>query len=167
MRRGIFAASEAGVPWVLDPVAHFATPYRSAAARELLEMRPTILRGNSSEILALGGGQSEAKGVDAKEPVAAAEAAGIQLAQRFGCVVVITSDVDFVTDGSLRKNCWRLTDDAFGYSDRVLANMPDRCLCGCKHSYGCSRFGIEAVCRGGTPGCTNGRRTGKLLTTFH
>ena len=63
-------------------------------------MRPTILRGNASEILALGGGQSEAKGVDAKDPVATAEAAGIQLAQQFGCVVVITSDVDFVTDGS-------------------------------------------------------------------
>ena len=106
MRRGISAASEAGVPWVLDPVAHFATPYRSAAARELLEMRPTILRGNASEILALGGGQSEAKGVDAKDPVAAAEAAGIQLAQQFGCVVVITSDIDFVTDGS---RCARIT----------------------------------------------------------
>ena len=99
MRRGITAATEAGVPWVLDPVAHFATPYRSAAARELLEMRPTILRGNASEIIALGGGQSEAKGVDAKDPVAAAEAVGVQLAQEFGSVVVITSDVDFVTDG--------------------------------------------------------------------
>ena len=167
MRRGIFAASEAGVPWVLDPVAHFATPYRSAAARELLEMRPTILRGNASEILALGGGQSEAKGVDAKDPVAAAEAAGIKLAQQFGCVVVITSDVDVRHRWqSMRKNYRRLTDDALG-CDGVLANMPDRCLCSCKQPHGCGRVGIEAVCRGGTPGCTDGRRAGKFLTTFH
>jgi hydroxyethylthiazole kinase len=100
MRRAIEAAASAGVPWVLDPVAHFATPYRSAAAHELIQMRPTILRGNASEIIGLGGGQSEAKGVDAKDPVAAAEEVGVQIAKEIGCVVAITSDVDFVTDGT-------------------------------------------------------------------
>ena len=44
MRRAVDAANAAGVPWVLDPVAHFATPYRSAAAQELMQMKPTILR---------------------------------------------------------------------------------------------------------------------------
>ena len=100
MRRAVDAANAAGVPWVLDPVAHFATPYRSAAAQELMQMRPTILRGNASEIIGLGGGQSEAKGVDAKDPVAAAEEVGIRIAKESGSVVAITSDVDFVTDGT-------------------------------------------------------------------
>ena len=58
------AANEASVPWVLDPVA-FATPYRANVAQELLALKPTILRGNASEIMALSGLASEAKGVDA------------------------------------------------------------------------------------------------------
>jgi len=67
MKRAAVAANEASVPWVLDPVAHFATPYRATAAKELLALKPTILRGNASEIMGLGGQASEAKGVDAKD----------------------------------------------------------------------------------------------------
>ncbi|WP_396225225.1 hydroxyethylthiazole kinase, partial [Gemmatimonas sp.] len=69
------AANAVGTPWVLDPVAHFASPYRAQAARELLALRPTILRGNASEILALAGGDTTARGVDAADPVMAAEPA--------------------------------------------------------------------------------------------
>lgn len=50
------AANGASVPWVLDPVAHFVTPYRAGVAHELLALRPTIVRGNASEIIALAGG---------------------------------------------------------------------------------------------------------------
>ena len=81
MKLAAIAANEASVPWVLDPVAHFATPYRANAAQELLALKPTILRGNASEIMGLGGQASEAKGVDATDPVEAAEAGAIKLAQ--------------------------------------------------------------------------------------
>ena len=42
MKRAAVAANEASVPWVLDPVAHFATPYRATAAN--FALKPTILR---------------------------------------------------------------------------------------------------------------------------
>ncbi|MEO1058865.1 MAG: hydroxyethylthiazole kinase, partial [Actinomycetota bacterium] len=55
MKAAAAAAHAAGVPWVLDPVAHFATPYRAEAARDLLALQPDIVRGNASEIIALTG----------------------------------------------------------------------------------------------------------------
>lgn len=100
MRVAAIAANEAGTPWVFDPVAHFASPYRAQAARDLLALRPTILRGNASEILALAGGDTTARGVDAADPVMAAAPAARQLAQDIGGVVVVTGAVDLVTDGA-------------------------------------------------------------------
>ncbi len=99
MKAAILAAKIAGKPWVLDPVANFATPYRKAVAMELLKMKPTVLRGNASEIMALAGEQSAGRGVDAGDRVAAAENSAKTLALEYGSVVVITGEVDFVTDG--------------------------------------------------------------------
>lgn len=100
MERAIAGATAAGNPWVFDPVAHFATPYRAKVAQDLLALSPTILRGNASEILALNGQSSAGQGVDAGDPVAAAEDAARQLAGRTGGAVVVTGPVDFATDGT-------------------------------------------------------------------
>lgn len=100
MRAAATAANDVGTPWVFDPVAHFASSYRASAARDLLALRPTILRGNASEILALAGGDTSARGVDATDPVMAAEPAARQLAHQTGGVVVVTGAVDLVTDGT-------------------------------------------------------------------
>ena len=94
------AANDAGKPWVLDPVAHFATPYRGSVAKELVAKRPTIIRGNASEILALSGQTGSGKGADSGDSVASAEGAAMELAKDTGAVVVITGEVDFVTDGN-------------------------------------------------------------------
>ncbi|MBM7068548.1 hydroxyethylthiazole kinase [Actibacterium sp. 188UL27-1] len=103
-RRGMVtaarAANDTGTPWVLDPVAHFATPYRSAAAQELLTLGPTILRGNASEILALAGQTSAGRGVDAGDTVSAAEGAARSLAQTHKMIVAVTGATDYVTDGA-------------------------------------------------------------------
>ena len=56
------AAKAASVPWVLDPVAHFATPYRAKVAQDLLALQPEIVRGNASETIALAGGAGAGKG---------------------------------------------------------------------------------------------------------
>ena len=48
------AANDHGVPWVLDPVAAGATSWRTQTIRELLALKPTILRGNASEICVTG-----------------------------------------------------------------------------------------------------------------
>lgn len=100
MRLAAKTATAQSVPWVLDPVAHFATPYRAKAAQDLLALKPTILRGNASEIIALAGGGGAGKGADSGDSVTDAQSAAIDLAKRMGCVVAITGETDFVTDGT-------------------------------------------------------------------
>jgi len=100
MKAAIETANGKQTPWVFDPVAHFATDFRKQAARELLDLGPTILRGNASEILAFSGATSAGKGVDAGDSVAAAEETAKALARERNMVVAVTGERDFVTDGS-------------------------------------------------------------------
>jgi hydroxyethylthiazole kinase len=104
--RGMRAAAASAVasdrPWVLDPVAHYATAFRRGAVQELLALRPSIIRGNASEIIALAGGASQGQGVDSRDPVEQAEASADLLAKQYGAVVAVTGAVDFVTDGTRR-----------------------------------------------------------------
>ncbi|MGD9863350.1 MAG: hydroxyethylthiazole kinase [Pseudodonghicola sp.] len=100
MRAAIEGAQEAGRPWVLDPVACQATRLRRRAAADLVALRPTIIRGNASEILSLAGEASNGQGVDGRDSVALAEDGARRLAQASGAVVAVTGEVDFVTDGS-------------------------------------------------------------------
>jgi hydroxyethylthiazole kinase len=94
------AARARGIPIVLDPVGAGATRLRTDSARRLLdEIRPAIVRGNASEILALTGDEFRARGVDSMHPVAQARAAAADLARRFAVVVAVTGAEDFVTDG--------------------------------------------------------------------
>ena len=55
MRLAARSAATVGTPWVLDPVAVGALPYRTALAAELLDSRPAVVRGNASEVMALAG----------------------------------------------------------------------------------------------------------------
>ncbi|HMQ40320.1 MAG TPA: hydroxyethylthiazole kinase [Paracoccus sp. (in: a-proteobacteria)] len=94
------AARAAGRPWVLDPVAVGATSYRREIGAQLLAQRPSVVRGNASEILALSGRAVAGKGADSVDEVASAEAAASRLALNHGMVVAVTGAVDFVTDGT-------------------------------------------------------------------
>lgn len=92
-------AVDAETPWVLDPVAIGALPVRTTYAQRLVAQRPTAIRGNASEILALAGMSAGGRGVDATDtPDAAAEAARM-LANRYGSVVAVSGPVDLITDG--------------------------------------------------------------------
>ncbi len=93
------AAHDRAIPWVLDPVAVGATALRRKAAARLLELEPTIIRGNASEILALSGADTRGRGADTTDGVDAAEGAARDLATQSGAVVAVTGAVDFVTDG--------------------------------------------------------------------
>jgi len=93
-------ANNHDIPWILDPVAHFISQFRRQAAQDLLNLRPTVVRGNASEILALAGEQGTGKGADAGDPVEAAHTAGQSLARQYDMVVAITGPTDYVTDGS-------------------------------------------------------------------
>ncbi|MDP9808050.1 hydroxyethylthiazole kinase [Rhizobium tibeticum] len=99
MQAAARAAGQAGKPTVLDPVAHYATGFRRAAVDRLLELGPTVIRGNASEIIALAGGASRGQGVDSRDDVEQAEDAARLLARVHGATVAVTGAVDFVTDG--------------------------------------------------------------------
>ncbi|KGJ72792.1 hydroxyethylthiazole kinase [Cryobacterium roopkundense] len=94
------AATAAGTPWVLDPVAIGLLPVRTALAEELLWLRPTVIRGNPSEILALAGAGAGGRGVDSTDSAEAALPAARGLARDFGSIVAVSGPVDVVTDGA-------------------------------------------------------------------
>ncbi len=100
MERAAVAATAAGVPFVLDPVAAGATRYRTEVSLRLLALRPAIVRGNASEIMALAGESgASGKGVDSTKTSEAARDAAAALARQARCVVAVTGAVDYVTDG--------------------------------------------------------------------
>jgi hydroxyethylthiazole kinase len=98
-REAAAAASEAGTPWVLDPVAIGALPVRTELAHELVALRPSVIRGNPSEILALAGTGTGGRGVDSVAGADDALDAARMLAREFGSVVAVSGAVDLVTDG--------------------------------------------------------------------
>ena len=88
-------------PWVLDPVAVGATPYRTRVAAELARRGPSVVRANASEILALAGAASgPTRGVDSSHASEDALQAAQELARVLGRVVAVTGAVDHVTDGT-------------------------------------------------------------------
>ncbi|WP_435745902.1 hydroxyethylthiazole kinase [Microbacterium sp. PMB16] len=95
----VAGAAASGTPWVLDPVAVGALPVRTPLARGLVEQRPTAIRGNASEILALAGLSTGGRGVDATDSTDAAADAAVSLARGFGSVVAVSGPIDLVTDG--------------------------------------------------------------------
>jgi hydroxyethylthiazole kinase len=101
MFRAARAARERKVPMVLDPVGAGATRLRTDTARRLLEeCAPSVVRGNASDILALGGGGARSRGVDSLHTVDDARHVAQELAGQFGLTVAVTGPEDFVTDGT-------------------------------------------------------------------
>ncbi|MCZ2837841.1 hydroxyethylthiazole kinase [Modestobacter sp. VKM Ac-2985] len=99
MRLAARTATDVGTPWVLDPVAVGGLTFRTELAADLVELRPTVVRGNASEVLALAGAGKGGRGVESTDsPEAALEAAG-ELARRTGGIVAVSGPVDVVTDG--------------------------------------------------------------------
>lgn len=96
----VAGANAAGTPWVLDPVAIGTLPVRTALAAELVALRPTAVRGNPSEILALAGVGAGGRGVDALDTPDAAWGAARSLATRWGCVVAVSGPVDLLVDAT-------------------------------------------------------------------
>ena len=95
------AANQKGIPVVLDPVGAGATPLRTRVAREiLLEVDVSILRGNASEINALAGAGSGARGVDAVHGVDDVAPAAAKFARDNRIIVFVSGETDLVTDGA-------------------------------------------------------------------
>ena len=92
-------AKSSQTPWTLDPVAVGALDYRRRFCLELLSHKPTAIRGNASEIMALAGIANGGRGVDTTDAAANAIPAAQTLARETGAIVVVTGEVDYVTDG--------------------------------------------------------------------
>ena len=103
MRAAASAARRADVPWLLDPVGVGALSMRTRVAAELVDRRPTAVRGNASEIPVLAGRGAGGRGVDATAGVEDALDDADALARDSGAVVAVSGALDVVTDGALRR----------------------------------------------------------------
>lgn len=106
MQQAARSAREHDKPWVLDPVAVGATRFRRDAGALLIAERPSVIRGNASEILALAqlsnsgaGADDRGRGVDSTASSDAATTAAIELARTTSAIVAVTGVTDLVTDG--------------------------------------------------------------------
>ncbi|WP_395821268.1 hydroxyethylthiazole kinase [Curtobacterium flaccumfaciens] len=93
----VHAARDAGTPWVLDPVAVGSLPVRTALARDLLALHPTVLRGNASEVLALLGDSAGGRGVDSTVGTEDARVASVAASDgRLVAAVAVSGAVDLL-----------------------------------------------------------------------
>lgn len=84
-------------PWVLDPVGAGASTYRNEVLQEIIIKKPTVIRGNASEIMALAQYDGiQSKGVDSTQQSNAAIQAAQLLSEKYNSVVCISGAVDYV-----------------------------------------------------------------------
>ena len=101
------ALFETKKPWVLDPVAIGIGELRTKLLLGFKEYKPSVIRGNASEVIALAGlwgleggtDQSAVRGVDSTDTVTAAREAAVALAKYTGGAVAVSGKTDLVTDG--------------------------------------------------------------------
>lgn len=100
---------EENKPWVLDPVAVGIGELRTKLLQQFKQYKPTIIRGNASEIIALAGlwgldggtSESNVRGVDSTDTVHAAKTAAVALAKWTGGAVAVSGESDLITDGRI------------------------------------------------------------------
>ena len=134
--RTLEALRELGKPWVLDPVAVGLGELRTKLLLQCKEYKPSVVRGNASEIIALAGlwqvggnrASSKVRGVDSTDTVDEAVAAAKALAAWTGGAVAVSGAEDFITDGR---------HDAVSYGGSPMME--------CVTGSGCSLGGVIAV----------------------
>ena len=100
-------------PWALDPVAVGVGEKRTSLLRQLKPYKPSIVRANASEVIALakvwgltdpapakaGSASNAGRVVDSADDVTAARGAAVAIARYTGGAVAVSGEVDLVTDG--------------------------------------------------------------------
>lgn len=131
------ATFNAGKPWVIDPVGIGIGQQRTDLLLEVKQYKPTIIRGNASEIIALASlwnlegtteDLSRARGVDSTDEVAAARDAAVALARYTGGAVAVSGQTDLVTNGEVV---------AYSHGGSSLMSKVT--------GFGCSQGGVLAV----------------------
>ncbi len=101
-------AKKKGKPIVLDPVGAGATFLRTSTAHTIMdEVRPDIIRGNASEILAVAKSAVSTKGVESTLNPEDVIEVGKELATKTGSVISISGETDYITDG---KTVYKVTE---------------------------------------------------------
>lgn len=87
-------------PVVLDPVGAGASKFRTSTSLDILKKHDiAVVRGNASEIMALGGDAGLTKGVDSIYGSTEALDYAKNLAKQFNTTVSVSGEVDIITDG--------------------------------------------------------------------
>lgn len=101
------ALNEYNKPWIIDPVGIGIGSIRMDILAKFKEYKPTIIRGNASEIISVAklwelieSTSSEGpRGVDSVDTVAQAKEAAIAIARYTGGAVAVSGVEDLLTDG--------------------------------------------------------------------
>lgn len=144
MELAVKAAKKRCIPIVLDPVGAGATKYRTQAATSLLKLGSiSAVRGNASEIAALGGNCGHIKGVDSQINSYEHQDQAKKFALDHQNVVWMSGETDVVTDGKrviLVSNGHPIMTKVTGVggiasaiTGAMLAVNPDKLL-GCAHA---------------------------------
>lgn len=96
-------ANELGIPVILDPVGLGATTLRRDFIADILkEVRPSVIRGNMSEMVNLYGSPARTKGVNSVlYPEDGGDEIARALAKRLHCTIAITGKVDVISNGKV------------------------------------------------------------------
>ncbi|KAK4686500.1 thiamine-phosphate diphosphorylase / hydroxyethylthiazole kinase, partial [Tremellales sp. Uapishka_1] len=133
------AGREANVnkkPIVFDPVAIGATAFRRETAKELLaHWQPSVIKGNAGEIGAMAEStEVKSRGVDSAGPGFSNPAAVVRgLARKRACVVVLTGETDYVSDGEIvmkMSNGHQLVGASMQRATRRLTSVQLECITG-------------------------------------
>lgn len=102
MKEAISYASDNNKPVVFDPVGAGATSFRTETVNELIKTAiPSVIRGNASEIMSMRNAAVKTKGVDSSADSNEAVDAAKDLANELGCVVCVSGETDYITDGKV------------------------------------------------------------------
>lgn len=102
MLKAAETANKRGIPVVFDPVGVHLSEFRRGAAKRILsEISVSIIRGNLSELLFMGGIPVQSHGVDSSsEPNKGLDlTAAADVARQYDCVCAVTGVNDIITDG--------------------------------------------------------------------
>ncbi len=90
------SANEHKKPWILDPVGMGVSILRNETVRNLLVLRPHVIRGNASEILSLAYHEMKTKGVDSSESSDEAIHAAFIISKQHKTTVCISGATDYI-----------------------------------------------------------------------
>ncbi len=83
-------------PWILDPVGAGISSFRNDILHQLIQNKPTVIRGNASEIMELNQFAIQSKGVDSTNTSDQAIEAGINLQKETGAIICISGKNDYI-----------------------------------------------------------------------